>query len=135
MDTINMTDNDKEIRFALVNTLRVGRKNVTKISELCIDKKDIFRSFKKLLGSCSIETIRGTYCNLVMSKSPKDEAEHIHTFMLEGSESEKEYIPGSFILAGHIRPSGTFDDLDQRIDEEWIENRLLLSVYRGKKRA
>lgn len=127
-------DKNSEIRFARVNTLRVGRKNITKISEIHIEPKDMYSVLKKELKSDVVETIRGTYCSLIVADPIKDESEYIHTFVLEGSESEKEYIPGSFIVAGHIKPSGSFADLDERIDEEWINNRLLLAVFKGQKK-
>lgn len=135
MKFLNTDNNDEEVRFAMVNTLRVGRKNITKISELHIEQKDVYSVLKKQLGSNSVETIRGTYCSLIVAEPQRDEAEHVHTFVLEGSESEKEYISGSFIIAGHVKPSGTFDDLDTRIDEEWIDNRLLLTVFKGQKKG
>jgi len=132
---MNFSDrNSNEIRFAKVETLRVGRKNITKISELHISKQDMYADIKKHLKSDLVETRRGTYCSLIVAESPRDKEEHIHTFVLEGSEFEKEYIPGSFIVAGHIKPSGNFENLDERIDKEWIDNRLLLTVFKGQKK-
>jgi len=121
------------IRFAVVKTKRIGRKNITQIDELMVDENDSFEAICKELESKNIEVRRGKFCNLILSQEDEEQREFIHTFILEGNEIENTFIPGDFIIAGAVNKVGKFEGLDKSINKEWIENRILVTVFSGKR--
>ncbi len=134
MELLKVNRKEKNlVRFATVKSKRIGRKNITQIDELWIDKNDFFEQICKELGSKNIEVRRGKFCNLILSEEDESEMEFIHTFVLEGNDVENTFIPGDFIIAGAVNKGGTFEGLDKNIDKEWIDNRILVTVFTGKK--
>lgn len=127
--------NDKcspEIRYALVRTIRIGGRNITKINELHIGREDALDVFESQLECDDIKIKNGLYCSVVTPDKSRDDAEFVHVFMPDGDESRKEYIFGNFIVAGHIIKDSKLENLKPNIDKKWIDDRLLLAVHIDK---